>query len=86
MSYHDDISKMQREFGHGSDFEYWAYQIPVIGNIARANDNAKFWRDYERNTGYRPRYPGRSYNPTGMVESIVSAGRAYGRAVESAYW
>lgn len=31
-----------------------------IYNAGQAYDNYRYWQDYYRNTGYRPRYPFRS--------------------------
>lgn len=41
-----------------------------IYSVGQAVESNRFWRDYEKNTGYRPRYPWRS----GQYDWINSAG------------
>jgi len=44
---------------------WWWYQVPLIGTALRAQDDKHYWEDYYKNTGFRPKYPGRSYNSYG---------------------
>lgn len=37
-----------------------AFGLGAIYSVGRAYDNARFWSDYKKNTGYSPRYPFRS--------------------------
>lgn len=48
---------------------YWMYQVPVLGTALRMSDDARYWSDYQRNTGFTPRYPGRSYANYGTMLS-----------------
>lgn len=34
--------------------------LGAIYSAGKAVDNFRYWRDYEKNTGYRPKYPFRS--------------------------
>jgi len=40
---------------------WWEYQLPIRGNYLRMKDDERYWNDYYHNTGFKPRYPGRSY-------------------------
>jgi len=44
---------------------WWWYQVPLIGTVLRAEDDKHYWDAYYRNTGFRPKYPGRSYGSYG---------------------
>lgn len=61
-------------------YEYWAYQIPVVGRVATMRDNARYWDDYYKNTGFRPRYPGRQYGNNGFGATYSQAKMLYGSA------
>lgn len=68
---------MSKNFG-GSD--YWAYQVPVVGKFAQMWDNSRYWQDYYKNTGFRPRYPGRQYGSNGVGSMYSQAKMLYGSA------
>jgi len=57
---------------------WWAYQVPILGTALRMNDDARYWADYQKNTGFTPRYPGRSYNSYGamMTNQAISTSRS----------
>lgn len=58
---------------------YWASQIPIVRGLYSARDNARYWQDYYKNTGFKPKYPGRTYSyQTGSV--ISDAKMLYGSA------
>lgn len=46
-------------------YSWWWYQVPLIGTALRAEDDKNYWEAYYRNTGFRPKYPGRSYGSYG---------------------
>jgi len=46
---------------------WWVYQMPILGTAARMLDDERYWSDYQKNTGFTPRYPGRSYNSYGAM-------------------
>jgi len=60
---------------------WWAYQLPIIGTALRMQDDERYWSDYQKNTGFRPRYPGRSYSNYGtmMFNQSLSAGKSLTR-------
>lgn len=41
--------------------------------VGKAYDNYRYWSDYYRNTGYRPRYPWRA----GMYDWLRDSGRTF---------
>lgn len=45
--------------------DYWKYQIPIVGSYNRLSDNLRFWDDYTKNTGFKPKYPGRVLDRSG---------------------
>lgn len=47
--------------------DWWQYQMPVLGNYRRLQDDERYWKDYYKNTGFRPKYPGRSYGNYGNM-------------------
>jgi len=53
---------------------WWAYQIPIIGTALKMQDDERYWSDYQKNTGFRPLYPGRSYNSYGAMMFNQSLG------------
>lgn len=54
--------------------DWWMYQIPILGTALKMNDDARYWADYQKNTGFRPRYPGRSYNSYGAMMTNQAIG------------
>lgn len=64
------ISKWMNEDG------YWQYQIPILGTYKRAMDDARYWSEYQKNTGVTVRYPGRHYGGSGMqaIQQSLSFG------------
>lgn len=59
---------------------FYEYQIPFYGKYQAAKDNARYWEDYYRNTGFRPRYPGRQYGTSAATGLISEAKSLYGSA------
>lgn len=58
---------------------YWASQIPIVRGLYASRDNYRYWQDYQKNTGFKPRYPGRVYSyQTGSIMSDAKA--LYGSA------
>lgn len=55
---------------------YWTYQVPVLGRLASAQDSSRYWDDYYKNTGFRPRYPGRVYG-TNAFGGAVAESKTY---------
>lgn len=53
---------------------WWAYQVPVVGTALRMYDDQRYWEDYRKNTGFTPRYPGRSYGSYGTMLSNQTSG------------
>lgn len=53
---------------------WWAYQIPLVGTALRMSDDQRYWSDYQRNTGFTPRYPGRSYANYGTQLATQTSG------------
>lgn len=41
--------------------DYVKYNLPVVGNLYRSSDDAKFYSDYEKYHGVKVKYPGRHY-------------------------
>lgn len=59
---------------------YWKYQVPLLGDYYRAQDDYRFWQDYKKVTGHTPRYPGRQYAYHGqnLINSATNkANRVY---------
>lgn len=56
--------------------------VSGVYNVKKALESRKYWDDYYRNTGYRPRYPFRSgyYDIVPAVASGISS-IGYGYAV-----
>lgn len=59
---------------------WWEYQIPLRGTYLRMKDDERYWQDYYRNTGFKPKYPGRSYGNYGNqlfneAKSMVMTGK-----------
>ncbi len=51
-------------------------------------ENKRYWQDYYRNTGFRPRYPMRSgaeYNLSGVYSARASRAGAYASQYRAAY-
>lgn len=46
--------------------------LSAIYSAGKAYDNYRFWSDYYRNTGYRPRYPFRSGSFDWMSNNIAT--------------
>lgn len=44
-----------------------------IYSVGQAVENNRYWRDYYRNTGFKPRYPWR----TGQYDWLQSAGASF---------
>lgn len=63
---------------------YWTRQFPVAGHILGLYDNWRYARDYEKNTGYRARYPGRAWG-SGGISSVIQEGASYGRMLNKIY-
>lgn len=42
-------------------WDYWSANLPFVRHIYGAYDNARYWDDYYRNTGFKARYPARTY-------------------------
>jgi len=53
---------------------WWAYQLPVIGTALRMSDDERYWKDYQRVTGFTPKYPGRSYASYGNMLANQTTG------------
>lgn len=68
----------------GYAFDYWSRQLPVIGGIYGVRDNYRYFADYQKNTGYRARYPGRSYGTSGLSHVLAESGE-YGRMLNRVY-
>ncbi len=68
--------------GHGG-FDYWARQIPIFGDIYRTGDDARYWSDYQKNTGKTPRYPGRTYS--NVMSGAYYAGSSFGSSLKNIY-
>lgn len=63
------------------------FGLSTIYNTGKALDNRRYWNDYYRNTGYRPRYPYRA----GVYDWMKDFGKtAYGAvgyySYNSKYW
>lgn len=75
-----DIAKTIRK-GVARTVSYWKsrhgrYNRPVTGNYARAREDARYWRDYQRNIGRQHfyggkqptlKYPGRLFSQHGQA-------------------
>jgi len=58
--------------------EYWKAQVPIVRSFQRAKDDSRYWADYYKNTGFRPRYPGRVYANSGLASDLTYAvGKVY---------
>lgn len=53
---------------------YLQTQVPYYADYQKFSDDAQFWRDYKKNTGYSPRYPNRVYGSSG-VDFLYSTSR-----------
>jgi len=60
------------------NYSWGMYQIPLIGTALRMSDDERYWSDYQKNTGYSPKYPGRSYNSYGahLFNQSLSVGKS----------
>lgn len=58
-----EVLLMARDFW--DDLYPYATGIPFVGTFLTANENRRYWRDYERVTGMKIRYPGRVYAGSG---------------------
>ena len=65
-------------------YDYIASQMPFVGKIRSMKDNARYWEDYARNTGYTARYPGRTYSNGGVGQSVAE-GTAFMENVKKIY-
>lgn len=75
-----------KAFSKDSHYDnYWARQLPIIGNLYNAVDSKRYWDDYRKNTGFSPRYPGRTYANSGLGSALLGAGRSYGRMINRSY-
>lgn len=59
-------------------YAYYVYQIPGVGRMASMRDDKRYWDDYYKNTGFRPRYPGRTYQANGFGQSFAQAQETFG--------
>ena len=65
-------------------YDYVASQMPFFGKLYSMRDNARYWEDYVRNTGYKPRYPGRTYS-NGGVGQMFAEGTAFAENLKKIY-
>lgn len=56
--------------------EYVKSQIPYYADYKKFTDDAQFWKDYKKNTGFSPRYPNRVYGSAG-VNLVYSTSRLF---------
>lgn len=63
--------------------EYLKTQIPYYSDVKRVEEDAKYWKDYKKNTGFTPRYPYRSYGHSGSY--VVSSASRLFRNVKRLY-
>lgn len=56
--------------------EYVQTQIPYYSDYLHAKEDAQFWREYKKNTGFTPRYPRRAYGSSG-VSAVYSGTRLF---------
>lgn len=47
-----------------ADWDYWSTQVPLVRSVRASVENKRYWEDYYRNTGFRPKYPSRAYGYT----------------------
>lgn len=57
---------------------YTAYNIPVYGNMRRAQESARYVADIQKNTGRSVKYPGLVYNMAGLAGVREAFGLANG--------
>lgn len=76
----DPIGDFARSHG---GYDYWARQVPILGSLYRAGDDARFWSDYQKNTGHTAKYPGRTYNSS--MSGAYSAGMFLGSSMKKIY-
>lgn len=56
---------------------YWYYNTPILGNIRRGKDERRYWDDYYKKYGKRPKYEGRhyaAYDRSAFYEAMAAAG------------
>lgn len=66
-----------------SNKDYLETQVPYYGDYLHTVEDAKFWADYKKNTGFSPRYPRRAYGNSGTV-AVSSTARLF-RNVKKLY-
>ena len=64
--------------------DYWALQVPIYREWRTMRDDYAYWSDYQRNTGFTPRYPTRHYN-THAVENLANSVGRVARTAKSIY-
>lgn len=53
--------------------------LNAVYGVGQAMDSYRYWNDYYKNTGYRPRYPWRA----GQYDYMADIGHAF---YSTAYW
>lgn len=66
------------------NMDYWVQQIPFVGSLFKMRDTANYWEDYRKNTGFSPRYPGKTYGSSDFG-GLVSTSKSYGKMIEKAF-
>lgn len=59
--------------------EYVETQIPIYGDYLRTVDDAQYWQDYKKNTGFTARYSSRVYGHSG-TSAVSSTSRLFRNA------
>lgn len=72
----------EQAIGESDITRYIAYNAPYVGDTLRGLDDMRYWQDYERNTGFKPRYEGRVYS--GALNASLNEGLRYGN--EHDWW
>lgn len=64
--------------------DYWKTQVPIVSDWNRALEAERYWNDYYKNTGFRPRYPYRTYGSLGQ-SVVMSTIRYSSRSLKKIY-